>query len=115
MNTDYDKLYKKLSASVYNFSNKKSQSQFQFGNSSNESFLNNIKLKFSKLKNPLIYGSIILLLVTISLFILKPSFIKVKDDETKIDHIKYGYFIATDLIISFSLTICIFFYMRNKV
>ena len=66
-----------------------------------------------ELKNPIIYGAIIVILTSIILVVLKPSFLKVKNDQTGDEKINYGYMIATILGISFCLIICIYFVLKK--
>ena len=47
------------------------------------------------------------------LVFLKPSFLKVKNDQTGDEKINYGYMIATILGISFCLIICIYFILKK--
>ena len=105
--TDYDKIYKKLSTNVNVFSGQKVSS---YKSNSGESVKDKI---INKLKNPIIYGAIIVILTSIILVVLKPSFLKVKNDQTGDEKINYGYMIATILGISFCLIICIYFVLKK--
>ena len=105
--TDYDKIYKKLSTNVNVFSGQKVSS---YKSNSGESVKDKI---INKLKNPIIYGAIIVILTSIILVVLKPSFLKVKNDQTGDEKINYGYMIATILGISFCLIICIYFVLKQ--
>lgn len=105
--TDYDKIYKKLSTNVNVFSGQKVSS---YTSNSGESVKDKI---INKIKNPIIYGAIIVILTSIILVVLKPSFLKVKNDQTGEEKINYGYMIATILGISFCLIICIYFVLKK--
>ena len=105
--TDYDKIYKKLSTNVNVLSGQKVSS---YMSNSGESFKDRI---LNKLKNPIVYGVMIVILTSIILLILKPSFLKVKNEQTGEEKINYGYMIATILGISFCLIVCIYFVLKK--
>ena len=106
--TDYYKIYKKLSTNVNVLSS--GQKVSSYTGISSESFKDKI---INKLKNPIIYGSIIVILTSIILVVLKPSFLKIKDEQTGVEKINYGYMMATILGISFCLIICIYFILKK--
>ena len=105
--TDYDKIYKKLSTNVNVLSGQKVSS---YTGISDESFKDKI---LNKIKNPIVYCSIILILTSIILVVLKPSFLKVKNEQTGEEKINYGYMIATILGISFCVILCIYFVLKK--
>ena len=105
--TDYDNIYKKLSTNVNVLSGQKVSSYMGI---SDESFKDKI---INKLKNPIIYGPIIVILTSIILVVLKPSFLTSKDTQSGVEKINYGYMIATILGISFCLIICIYFVLKK--
>jgi hypothetical protein len=105
--TDYDKIYKKLSTNVNVLSGQKISS---YTGISDESFKDKI---LNKIKNPIVYCSIILILTSIILVVLKPSFLKVKNEQTGEEKINYGYMIATILGISFCVILCIYFVLKK--
>jgi len=105
--TDYDNIYKKLSTNVNVLSGQKVSS---YMTNSDESFKDKI---INKLKNPIIYGAIIVLVISIFLVVLKPSFLTSKDAQSGVEKVNYGYMIATILCISFCLITCVYFVLKR--